>query len=412
MIAKLGDLGLAKIGLTYKPNDVRQSGALVLRSSNIKDNRIDYHDTVYVDPSVIGDSVVAEGDILLCARNGSRDLIGKSALINGQAAGSAFGAFMSIFRSPENDILQYHFQHTIIAKQVQAHLGATINQITNRSLKGFRVPLPEALGERRAIAEALGDVDALIGALDALIAKKRDVKRGAMQRLLTGATRLPGFSEPWRQVRIGDICDFLRTGVASRADLAANAGVGYIHYGDIHASVASTWDLRHHTLPEISPAKVARLPRLRDGDIVMADASEDYEGIGKAVEVSGIGDRDVVAGLHTILMRTRENQLAVGFGGYLQFLAEIRRAIVRIANGTSVYGISSKGVAAIEISLPLFDEQRAIAAVLSDMDAEIEALGARRAKTADVKKGMMRDLLTGRVRLSGTGEKRAMEAAE
>jgi type I restriction enzyme S subunit len=116
-------------------------------------------------------------------------------------------------------------------------------------------------------------------------------------------------------------------------------------------------------------------------------------------ETSGLDQRELVAGLHTFLLRGDKEKLADGFKGYLQYIPRVRSALVRLATGTSVYGISKNSLRSVEVNLPRIEEQTAIAAVLSDMDAEIEALEARRKKTRRIKQGMMQELLTGRTRL-------------
>ncbi|WP_226782849.1 restriction endonuclease subunit S [Oceaniglobus trochenteri] len=158
-------------------------------------------------------------------------------------------------------------------------------------------------GEQEAIAEALSDADALIEGLERLIAKKRLIKQGAMQDLLTAKRRLPGFSGEWNETTFGQCFQFLRTGSASRSQLGTNLGVGYIHYGDIHGMKSVLLDLSRSRLPEITPGQVATLPRVKDGDLVIADASEDVMDVGKSIEVRGVGRADVVAGLHTFLLR-------------------------------------------------------------------------------------------------------------
>ena len=121
--------------------------------------------------------------------------------------------------------------------------------------------------------------------------------------------------------------------------------------------------------------------------------------IGKAVEIVGLGVCEAVAGLHTMLLRGNKKRLADGFKGYLQYLPQVRSALVRLATGVSVYGITKSGVKAIEVTIPQPDEQAAIATILADMDAEIAALEVKLAKARQVKQGIMQELLTGRIRL-------------
>ncbi|MFO1420935.1 MAG: restriction endonuclease subunit S [Candidatus Competibacteraceae bacterium] len=220
-----------------------------------------------------------------------------------------------------------------------------------------------------------------------------------MQQLLTGQTRLPGFSGEWEVKQFGDFFQFLSTANNPRADLSEFGDVGYVHYGDIHTTNSAFLNCSETVLPLIEKNRVAGFPLIEDGDLVMADASEDYAGIGKCVEVKNVRDRKIVAGLHTLLLRGNKELLANGFKGYLQFIPTVKTALIRFATGISVYGISKNNVRSIEVQLPKPVEQAAIAAVLSDMDAEIAALEARRDKTRALKQGMMQELLTGRIRL-------------
>jgi type I restriction enzyme, S subunit len=188
----LGEVGQSLIGLTYKPEDTRDYGTLVLRSSNVQNDRLAYENNVYVDSTLPLPSrvIVEEGDILICVRNGSKQLIGKCALINAEAAGSAFGAFMSVFRTKISGFVFYQFQSDVIQTQINEIMGATINQITNKDMAAFQIPLPPSDEEQRAIATVLSDMDTAIAALETRRAKTQAIKQGMMQELLTGRTRL------------------------------------------------------------------------------------------------------------------------------------------------------------------------------------------------------------------------------
>lgn len=194
VVKKLGDIGECFIGLTYKPSDVVESGLLVLRSSNIGDNRLKYGDNVYVSVDVTEKLIVQHSDILICVRNGSRNLIGKCALIAGSAVGHTFGAFMAVFRSPYNEYIFHVFQSSIIKRQIEENIGATINQITNKNLNSFEIPFPNK-SEQTRIATILTDLDRDIEALERKIAKYKALKTGLMQNLLTGKIRLPVATE-------------------------------------------------------------------------------------------------------------------------------------------------------------------------------------------------------------------------
>jgi type I restriction enzyme S subunit len=188
-VKKLGEIGECIIGLTYRPYNVKDNGILVLRSSNIKGNRLKYDDNVFVDVEVSERLKVKKSDILICVRNGSRNLIGKCAYIDGRAIGETFGAFMSVFRSSYNDFVFHILQSHQIQKQIEETIGATINQLTNKNLNSFEIPFPKS-EEQFRIAQILSDMDEEIVSLEKKLEKYKMIKQGMMQVLLTGKIRL------------------------------------------------------------------------------------------------------------------------------------------------------------------------------------------------------------------------------
>jgi type I restriction enzyme S subunit len=195
-VKRLGDIGESLIGLTYRPIDVRSDGVLVLRSSNVFEGRLRFEDNVFVETEIPEKIMVRTGDILICVRNGSRDLIGKCAKIDERCQGMTFGAFMAVFRTSFHNFAFHQFQSDIIKRQIREHLGATINQITNKSLNSFQLPFPLDEAEQTAIATILSDMDAEIAALETKLTKTRQLKQGMMHNLLTGKIRLFGKSMP------------------------------------------------------------------------------------------------------------------------------------------------------------------------------------------------------------------------
>jgi type I restriction enzyme S subunit len=388
---QLGEIGEALIGLTYKPADVRDHGTLVLRSSNIQNDRLEFHDNVYVVAEIPERIRVREGDVLVCVRNGSRELIGKAALLDKQTAGMTFGAFMAVYRSPIGKLASYLFQSAILKRQINEHLGATINQITNKSLVSFRIPYPSVEVERNAIADALSDANALIESLEALIAKKRDLKQAAMQQLLTGKKRLPGFTGEWEEKELGRLGQFLKgSGVTKGQTHSGNLacvryGELYTHHNDVIRSFYS-W---------ISPQVALTATRLRKGDILFAGSGETKEEIGKCAAF--ISDVEAYAGGDIVILRTLESDPV--FLGYFLNTALVSRQKSSRGQGDAVVHISKSALATIRLCVPPPVEQTAIAEVLNDMDAEIEALEAKLIKARQIKQGMMQELLTGRIRL-------------
>jgi type I restriction enzyme S subunit len=156
VVKRLKYCGDALIGLTYDPSDVvdEGEGILVLRSSNVQNGRIVFDDNVYVNQEVPERLIVRRGDILICSRNGSRALIGKNAMIEEQAEGLTFGAFMTVFRSVQNPYLFWVLNSPLFEFQSSSFLTSTVNQLTVGNLRGFEIPLPPP-DERVAITAFL-----------------------------------------------------------------------------------------------------------------------------------------------------------------------------------------------------------------------------------------------------------------
>lgn len=379
----------------------QDSGILFLRSECVSPYGLDLGQSMRISAEahqMLRRSEVRDGDILITITGN----VGRVVLLRtvGVANINQHVARIRISAAHVNSEFVYHVlsQATVRQRFESITTGQAYPQISLRQVREAEIPSPQ-LAEQRAIAEALSDVDGLLGALEALIAKKRAIKQAALQQLLTGKTRLPGFSGEWETRRLGRHVTFLRHGTHSRAELAADGPVRNLHYGDIHASTEVFLNASETPMPRLAVHRAAGLDRLEDGDLVLVDTSEDLNGIGKSVEMTGTAGIEVVSGLHTITARFDKSVLADGFKGHLQFCPAFRQQLTRLAAGTKVYASNSSHIASVEISLPHHDEQVAIATVLSDMDAEIAALEARRDKTRAIKQGMMQQLLTGRVRL-------------
>lgn len=379
-VVKLSEVIDNFTGLTYAPNNVKEYGILVLRSSNIQKGVLSFTDNVYVNDINIPKRVIVQNDdILVCVRNGSKALIGKSALIYGaHKRVMAFGAFMTILRTKgknSNKYIHYVWQSSIIQKQIEENLGATINQITNNDINTYIIPLPP-LPEQRAIAEALSDVDELITALDKKIAKKRLIKQGAMQQLLTGKKRLPGFTEKWVEKKLGDICTIIMGQSPSSVHYnTQNIGLPLIQG---NADLENRQQVIRFYTSEITK-------ECEEGDIIMSVRAP-VGAVGKAICRSCLG-RGVCAiksnndFLYHYFVYTENNW---GF----------------FSKGSTFDSINSDELYQLSLILSNdINEQQAIAAILSDMDQEIANLEAQRDKYSVLKSGMMQKLLTGKIRL-------------
>lgn len=258
-------------------------------------------------------------------------------------------------------------------------------------IKNFLIPLPP-LPEQRAIARVLSDVDGLLEALDGLVKKKRALKTAAMQQLLTGKKRLPGFTGPWEKRKLGEIFS-ISVGVSKSSYITET---GRYLIADMGA-VSSNGKLISTRRTDLQDDP------LFPGDLIMP--KDDIGGgniIGKTAVIREANK--YVLGDHVYLLRLCINDGDPFFMSYMINSGQINKLLKNKASGSAQIGLNRKSVEEQEIPFPSIDEQRAIARVLSDMDAEIEALEAEREKVRQLKQGMMQVLLRGKVRLVGEKE--------
>jgi type I restriction enzyme, S subunit len=286
---------------------------------------------------------------------------------------------------------KYQFQSSSVQSQLSRQAqGGTMGVLNAGALRPFRIPLP-SLPEQESIAEALTDVDALLSGLDRLIAKKRDLKQAAMQQLLTGQTRLPGFQGEWEMKRLGDLGVFLK-GSGVKKDDARSGDLPCVRYGEIYT---------HHNdcirsfNSWISHDVAKTATRLKSGDLLFAGSGETKAEIGKCVAF--VQACEAYAGGDIVILRPVDVDSL--FMGYYCNTSPISAQKASKGQGDAVVHISSAALGSISVAVPALAEQSAIATVLSDMDAELTALEARRDKTRLLKQGMMQELLTGRTRL-------------
>ena len=253
--------------------------------------------------------------------------------------------------------------------------GAGRYKLTKATLQQLPCAVPP-LPEQRAIAEALSDVDALLGALDRLIAKKRDLKQAAMQQLLTGQTRLPGFHCDWEVKRLGDVTEIVM-GQSPSSSNYNTSGVG-LPLIQGNADIAN-----RKTIKRFFTTQITKLGKR--GDILMSVRAP----VG---EVSR-AEFDVCLGRGVCAIRFDNEFL-------YHCLISIEPTWAKHSKGSTFDSVNSADVKALEIQLPSdAAEQSAIAASLGEMDAELAGFEQRRTKTRALKQAMMQELLTGRTRL-------------
>ena len=272
--------------------------------------------------------------------------------------------------------------------------GSNYPAINSRDVKLIEIPCPPQIAEQRVIAKVLSDVDGLIDSLEALITKKQAIKQATMQ-LLTGKTRLPGFSGAWETKRLGELGPFVK-GRGIKRDDVTDEGVPCIRYGELYTQYQ---DYILKVASRIPTNVAATALPIKTGDLLFAGSGETAEEIGRCAAY--LGEEQAYAGGDVIVL-TPSGQNSI-YLGHLMNSPTVSTQKARMGQGDAVVHIYINNLAQVQIELPPITEQNAIAAVLSDMDAEIAALEQRRDKTIAIKQGMMQQLLTGKVRLVKPG---------
>lgn len=270
-------------------------------------------------------------------------------------------------------------------KQIkEAMSGNAITRLTLEKIKKLFFAAPP-VKEQVAISAVLSDMDALISGIDLLIAKKRDIKQAAMQQLLTGQQRLPGFSGEWEVKRLGEVFS-ISTGQSKSAYIATYGNYWIVDMGSISTDGKLI----------VSKATDFKGDFLNAGDLVMP--KDDIGGGGIIGRVGYIDvDNNYVLSDHVYRLKANYGNplfLSYAINGY-RINSSLRAKVI----GSAQLGLSRKSVEQQEISLPSLEEQTTIATILSDMDSELAALETRRDKARQLKQGMMQELLTGRIRL-------------
>ncbi len=264
--------------------------------------------------------------------------------------------------------------------------GTKQQSYTAKIVKILPIIVPPTIEEQQAIASALSDVDALITALEQLITKKRNIKQGAMQQLLTGEKRLPGFGGGWEVRKLGGIADMCSGGTPSTSVAAYYKGkIPWVVIADMTKAGKYICDTEKHISDEAIKNSSAKL--FNRGTLLFAM----YASIGKcSIAEIDLTCNQAILGIEPIKVDT-------GFLYYYLFMNEEKFGTIG-QTGTQK-NLNKEMVQAISIPYPEVKEQQAIAQILSDMDTEIEALKQKRNKYKAIKQGMMQELLTGKTRL-------------
>lgn len=377
-------------GLTYTPENVKPTGTLVLRSSNIQNGRLSLNDNVYVNAYVPEEKMVAQGDILVCVRNGSSALIGKSCVLP-ELKYTTFGAFMSVLRGDTTGYFAKLFESNIVQEQVRGRSNATINQITKKDFQSIQVTVPDK-PEQEEIARTLSQFDTYIDDLAELIEKKKGIREGALEDLISGKTRIVGFSGERKEFSINDItCEVITGGTPSTSRREYYGGnIPWLASAEIHQKriTKPTTYITELGLQN-SSAKIAP-----EKSVLIALAGQ-----GKTRGTAAYLTKPMALNQSLAALVTNEKCNSE----FLYYLIESMYSSLReLSSGDGGRGgLNKKLIKGVLVTIPVdVDEQEAIANTLLAMDEEIRDLETERDKIIQIREGAMDDLLTGRVRLT------------
>ena len=267
-------------GLTYTPDDVQETGTLVLRSSNVKNGEIVDADNVYVSDEVVTSENVKEGDIIVVVRNGSRALIGKHAQIKASMPNTVIGAFMSGIRSEHSSFVNALLDTSAFENEIAKNMGATINQITGYMFSKMEFMIPSG-EEQDKIGAYFKQLDHLITLHQRKLEHVKKMKKSMLQKMfpkknqLYPEVRFPGFTDAWEQRKLGEL---VKEGILEApldgnhgekhptSDEYVDSGIPFLMASDIHNGEVNIYSCKY-----ITKERAERLDKgfARNGDVLL-----------------------------------------------------------------------------------------------------------------------------------------------
>ncbi|MDV5226067.1 restriction endonuclease subunit S [Providencia rettgeri] len=345
-----------------------------------------------------GSRIAEENSILLLVRG---SILFKKIPIGMLSRPAAFNQDVKSINCNPQLLPQYLLQwllakeHQLLGVVVGTGIGA--GKLETDSLKNLKILYP-CLELQAKIADFLSSVDEKIALQNRKVELLQQYKKGLIQKLFSQEIRFKdddGFSFPsWVMTSFGKTYSFLTTNSLPRTCLTDDCGnIKNIHYGDIHTKYPALLDSNIQQIPYIKEGiDTSKFEICKKGDLIIADASEDYNDIGKSIEIVVNNEvSPLVAGLHTFLARPTID-LATGFSGYLMQTEHIRRQIKVLATGISVLGISKSNLAKVTFCIPCKDEQVKIINFLSSIDHKITLENTKLEKLKQWKQGLLQQM--------------------
>lgn len=381
----------------------------LITGTDFKGGYIDWNNCVYVEKMRYDQDKniqVKEGDVLV-TKDGT---IGKVAYVDKVLKPTTLNSGVFVIRSIQNIYESRYFYHILMSEHFKSFLGkltagSTISHLYQKDFVHYNFPLPPTLKEQKAIATALSDVDALIHSLEALIAKKKAIKQGAMQELLTGKTRLAGFENDkgyqqtevglipvdWEVVEVADVINVYRGGSPRPIQnyLTLNEkGTNWIKIGDTSPSSKYITSSAEKIIEE--GERYSR--KVGVGDFLLSNSMS--FGRPYILQINGC--------IHDgwLVLQDYSQYYEKHFLYYTLMSSYVYNQYLQKAAGSSVLNLNKELINSVLLNRPKsLDEQKAIARILSSIDEEIQALQTKKEKYQAIKQGMMQELLTGKTRL-------------
>ncbi|RZK40906.1 MAG: restriction endonuclease subunit S [Pedobacter sp.] len=269
------------------------------------------------------------------------------------------------------------FYFVLVSSNIQKYFiseltGTTIKNLSLKTIRDTKIFYP-FLNEQKKISSFLGKIDSRIQTQSKIIEQLKSLISGLKDAIFLKKIKFNSLQENWRTYKVSDLLEFFSTNSLSWENLEyGTEGTHNLHYGIIHKSNSPRLDLTKQILPSIKSEFTSnKFSLCRDGDIVFADASEDTNDIGKAIEFVNCNDKKVVSGLHTIHGRDKLTLTIVGFKGFAFTASKFRNQIKRLGQGTKVYSISEKNFKDCSIDIPPISEQVKITGILTYIDEKL-----------------------------------------
>jgi len=374
-------------GIHATPEYVNSSDCFFINGNNLLDGKIVITENTMCVSDVEYRRLrkLLNTDTILMSINGT---IGNLAFYdNEKVVLGKSAAYINVNQEASKNFLYYVFQSFATRTYYENELtGTTIRNLSLTSIRNTPISIPPTLAEQESIAEALSDADAFIESIERLLAKKRQIKQGAMSELLTGRRRLSGFGGEWEERKLGDIVEFVN-GKPLESMVSSS--------GDYFIITLDSIDIDGKLKPEHKRSSYFD-NSLQKGDIViiLSDLAHGYL----------LGLCDLIPEDNRYILNQRVGRLRCNNEQVSQFIRMLinrnQDFFRKRGQGTSQRHIYKRDIFELNISLPQKNEQSAIAEILSEMDGEIAALEEKLVKARQVKAGMMGELLGGRIRLN------------